>query len=97
MEAVKRFEIITGAMEVDQVVDILRKFEIRGYLMFRDVVGSGDRSVASPSELAGEFEQRLISTTCPRDQAAPLAEALETFVKRYGGICIASDAQESRH
>lgn len=43
MEAVKRIEIITNSLELQQVLNILSKAGISGYSIIKDITGSGDR------------------------------------------------------
>ena len=93
MKPGKRIEIITGATEVDRIEEILKEFAIPGYVIHSDAVGKGNRLVASPNALTGEFEVRLITTTCSPERAGRLLEYLEAFVKRYGGACVGYDAQ----
>jgi nitrogen regulatory protein PII len=92
MRAVKRIEIITGAMGIDRIEEILSEFGVEGHLIIREVVGKGDRGGAASDALNGESEQRVVTTTCPQKQAGALIAPLEDFVKRYGGACIVYDA-----
>ena len=97
MESVKRIEIITGAREVDRIEKILNDFEIRGYVIHGDITGKGNCRVASPNVLTGEFEDRLITTTCATGEgraispySRDLREPLRWGVIVYDAQCTVS-------
>jgi hypothetical protein len=64
MESVKRIEVIVGAREIKRVEEIFEHFDIHGYMIHSHVLGKGNRWVASPNALTGEFEDQLVTTTC---------------------------------
>jgi len=66
---------------------------ISGYTIIKDATGKGERGTRGGDELSGTFINSYVMTACPREQVAQVFEALRPILKRYGGICLVSDAE----
>lgn len=93
MKAVKRVEIVTEALEMREVCEVLEAHGISGYTIIRDVVGKGERGVQSGDELTDVFKNSYLLTTCPAEKLQEVVEAVRPLLKRRGGVCLVSDAQ----
>jgi hypothetical protein len=93
MRSVKRIEILTGVQELPLVERVLERHGITGYTVSHDVQGKGDRRLDSVDFLTGEPESLSVKTTCPPDAFDGLVEALRPILTRYGGACVAYDAE----
>ena len=43
--------------------------------------------------MSGTFINSYVMTACPPEQVAAVIESLRPILKRYGGVCLVSDAQ----
>jgi nitrogen regulatory protein PII len=84
MRPVKRLEIVVEAIELDNVIKVLDALGVVGYTILRHVGGRGDRY---------ELENVYIIIACDAAQAAALVSAIRPILKRFGGMCLLSDAQ----
>ena len=93
MDIVKKVEIITNSLELAQVLEILEKVGVSGYSVIKDVTGTGDRG-----RVINDLETQVLSngyvmSICTEDQEAQLVKAIRPILKKYGGVCIVSDAK----
>lgn len=93
MTPIKRIEIITDSLELDRLLRILEKVGVSGYTVIREVAGRGERGMRMGDELTGVFKNSYVMVACPPDQAAAIIEAIRPVLKRFGGVCLVSDAQ----
>jgi len=92
VKVVKRIEIITGAHEFRQVIDVLEESGVTGYAVLSQVLGKGDKKVDSWDSLTGEVQNLMIVTTILEEKLRQLVESLRPVLKRFGGSCLVSDA-----
>jgi nitrogen regulatory protein PII len=97
METVKRLEIIIDSMHTQQVLKALRSAGATGYTVIRSASGSGDRGERRDDELSGVFSNSYILSACGVELAGKVVEALRPLLKKYGGVCLVSDAQWLKH
>ena len=93
MQPVKRIEIIMDFPELAKIVKILNSLGISGYTVIRDVTGSGDRGLRQGDELTDVFKNSYVMTACPEEKMQEIVEAIRPLLKRFGGICLVSDAE----
>jgi nitrogen regulatory protein PII len=96
MRAVKRIEIIIPAVEIKTVLSRLDKLGLTGYSIMKNVTGSGDRGL-STDDLGEDLSNDYILTTCCEDQEQQVADAIRPILKKFGGICLISDAKWIAH
>ncbi|GMU87719.1 MAG: hypothetical protein AMXMBFR48_29600 [Ignavibacteriales bacterium] len=97
MQQVKRFEIITPAAATKEILLLFREKNITGYSVIPDVTGSGERGIQSGDDLSGISKNVLIITTTEPGSEHELEETLRPILKRYGGVCMVSDALWLKH
>lgn len=90
---VKRIEIITEAREMREVAAVLDALGVSGYTIIRDVEGKGGRGVQSGDELTDVFKNSYLLTTCAPERVEEVVEAIRPLLKRWGGVCLVSDAR----
>ena len=93
MHAIKRVEIIIDYLESPRLLERIQKEDMDiGYTVVKEVVGSGKRGERMGDGLSGEMTNSYILIACSEDQAARIIEIVRPVLKRYGGICLVSDA-----
>ena len=93
MRAVKKVEIIVNSFELQNIVLALEKAGVSAYSVIKDVTGRDERGVRNDDELTGVFKNVLVTTVCSDDELSSIVEVVSPILKRYGGICLISDAQ----
>lgn len=93
MQPIKRVEIVTDSLEMQEVTDIIDQLGISGYTLIKEVLGKGERGVQSGDELTGVFKNSLLLVACEAEKVPALVEAIRPVLKKRGGICLVSDAQ----
>lgn len=93
MMPVKRIEIIIDAFELPAVLKLLDAAGVSGYTVIKDATGKGERGKRSGGELSGAFINSYVMTACPPEQVAAVVETLRPVLKRFGGVCLVSDAE----
>jgi nitrogen regulatory protein PII len=93
MIPVRRIEIIIDALELPEVLKLLEAAGVSGYTVIRDATGKGERGTRGGDELSGAFNNSYVMTACPPEQVSTIVETLRPILKRFGGVCLVSDAQ----
>lgn len=93
MEQVKKLEIITNTLEIEKVIRILDKIGVSGYTVIEDVTGKGDRGRVIDDLEIEALTNGYVMSICTEDQEHKVVEAIEPILKKYGGVCIVSDAK----
>jgi hypothetical protein len=65
---------------------------VPGLTVFEAVEGFGDRGGRTGGELTDALVNHCLLTTCRTEQLDELAATLEPVLRRYGGLCLISDA-----
>lgn len=97
MEAVKRIEIITNSLELQQVLNILSKAGVSGYSVIKDITGSGDRGRVIDDLESAALTNVYILSVCFSEKEQEVVGAVTPILKKYGGVCIISDAKWIEH
>lgn len=92
MKPVKRVEIITDSLELRSIVQMLDEIGVSGYTVLKDVVGKGGRGMREGDELTDVFKNSYILVACPEEQLEPIVNCIRPILKKFGGICLVSDA-----
>ena len=90
---VKRLEIVIDAPFSERVVAVLEQHDVEGWTILRGAAGSGDRGLRLGDEITGVSNNHLIITTCKPELLDALVEDVRGLLKRFGGMCLVSDAQ----
>ena len=97
MKHVKRIEIIIDSMDLKDLLKELEAVGISGYTVIKDVIGSGDRGERSGDLLNDTLNNSYILIACEQAQVESITEALRPKLKKYGGMCLISDAHWLKH
>ncbi len=97
MEAVKRIEIVMPEFLVDDVVATLARHDVGAYSVVRGVAGRGERGEQDGRSGEATFANAMIVVACPPSRTTAFLEDLRPLLKRYGGVCLVSDAMSLRH
>jgi nitrogen regulatory protein PII len=95
MKPVKRIEIVLPQREVDHLIAQLEARKVSGYTRIPSVVGRGERGLAH--EALGNLDNSYLLVACDESEVEGLIESIRPFLKRFGGICLVSDAQWVLH
>ena len=97
MEPVKKIEIVTNSVELGKVLELLERVDVPGYSVIRNVIGKGDRGRASDDIEMTVLSNVYVMTVCTEEQVNKVVEAMRPILKRFGGVCLVSDAQSVVH
>ncbi|MEM7548299.1 MAG: hypothetical protein AAF363_01395 [Bacteroidota bacterium] len=97
MKALKRVEIICGAIESKKLMEVIEEQELRGYTMIRNVQGLGSRGIQDADGLHDGFQNVMIILGISNEEFEQIKEPLRKFLKRSGGVCMVSDAEWLMH
>jgi nitrogen regulatory protein PII len=97
VENIKKIEIITNSLELKQVINVLDKAGISGYSVIKDVTGSGDRGRVIDDLETAALTNVYVLSVCHQGKEEKVVEAITPILKKYGGICIVSDAKWIAH
>ncbi len=92
MQEVKRIEIVVDALHARRVIEALRAHGLDGYTLIRGVSGSGERGAQLGDDITGVSNNNYILTTCPPEKLHEVTAALRPLLRRFGGICLVSEA-----
>lgn len=92
MHTVKRIEIVIEKPHLRDVRRVLDRVGVPGLTVFEAVAGYGHRGQRTGGELTDAQVNICVLTTCRPDQIDTLASELEPVLRRYGGLCLISDA-----
>lgn len=97
MQAVKKIEIITNSLELQKVLQILDDADVSGYTIIEDVTGKGHRGRVIDDLESHALTNAYVMTICDAQKEHEVVEAIRPIIKKYGGVCIVSDAQSIIH
>lgn len=96
MHQVKRIEIVIDKPHVREVRKVLEALKVPGLTVLDTVSGYGDRGRREGGELSDALVNSYLLTTCRPEQLTQLTRSLEPVLRRYGGLCLISDAMVIR-
>lgn len=92
MRPVKRIEMVLHQDVVEEITKKLDALGVSGYTLIQDVLGCGERGMRSSIGL-GAFQYSYLLLACEDAQVGPIIEVVRPYLKRFGGMCLVSDAQ----
>jgi nitrogen regulatory protein PII len=90
MKPVKRIEIVIEEIELENLIEELDRIGVVGYTIVPRAGGRGERGVRYESVQG--LGNVLMTIACDAAQAARVIEVIRPILKRYGGVCLVSDA-----
>ncbi|GKS68746.1 nitrogen regulatory protein P-II family [Nitrosomonas sp. PY1] len=89
--AMKRLEIVIGIEQLEELMELLGKSDVRGYTVIKNAGGYGSRGARDPNDVLMEQENVVVVLACKEDQAQSVVGNLRPVMKRLGGMCLVSD------
>jgi len=89
---VKRVEIIANCLDIKTVIKEMEQVGIDGYSVIRGVSGRGKHGKTRGESHIDSMTSCYIMAACPDEQVDALVKAVTPLLKRFGGICLVSDA-----
>lgn len=97
MTPVKKIEIVTASVEIDNVTRVLDSLGVSGYTVLPEVEGSGGRGRRAGGDLTGALTNGYVMTAVPPEDAGRIVEAIRPILERFGGVALVTDALWVRH
>lgn len=97
VEAVKRIEIVIDALQLERLLRLLDEIGLSGYTVLPNAHGRGERGVRAGDELTGALRNSYVLAACRPAELDRITEAIRPMLKRFGGICLVSDAEWVKH
>jgi len=97
LQTVQRIEIVVDAPHARRVIEVLKGLGLEGYTLIRGVSGSGERGAQLGDDITGVSNNNYILTTCPPERLDEVTAALRPLLRRFGGICLVSEARWLPH
>jgi hypothetical protein len=91
MDTIKRIELVVPAIEVNEIIKRLENMGVTKYSIIRHVVGRG-ASGAYSDDVDNQLASTYILTTCMAGQENDIFWELQPILKKFGGMCLVSDA-----
>jgi len=91
---VKRVEIIANCLDIKTVIKEMEQVGIDGYSVIRGVSGRGKHGKTREESHIDSMTSCYIMAACPDEKADALIKAVTPLLKRFGGLCLVSDALE---
>lgn len=93
MLSVKRIELVIEAVEKPKVIETLKSVNVHHYTVYKHVGGRGKGGDRDELAFGEKFENITFVIACPEFELVTVIEAIRPLLKRYGGMCLVSDAQ----
>ncbi len=97
MQPIKRVEIIIDSVEIEKLKTLLDKKGVNGYTIIKNITGKGDRGVKSGDGLTDVFNNVYVLIACTDKEMDLFVDDLRKLLKKFGGICLVSDAIWIKH
>lgn len=97
MRAVKRLEIVIDALQLGRLRSALDQAGLSGYTVLPTAHGRGERGVRGGDELTDALKNAYVLAACAPEQLEQVVEAVRPMLKRFGGVCLVSDAMWVEH
>jgi nitrogen regulatory protein PII len=98
MIAIKKVEIIIEQLKLWELLEVLKKEALAvSYTVIKDASGAGERGQMPGDGLSGEFSNSYILIACSEGEAQRIVEIVRPILKRFGGVCLVSDAMWVKH
>ncbi len=88
----KKVEVIIESIYLKRLVELLKKSEVTGYTIIKDIEGYGGHGLKTADEANDLLSNTYIFTLCEEEKIEKLIEKIRSFINKYGGKCIISDS-----
>jgi len=90
-QAVKRIEIVLLQDALADVTARLDSLGVSGYSIIGEVLGRGERGLRAGIGL-GVFQYQYLLIACEEAQVGPITEMVGPYLRRFGGLCLVTEA-----
>lgn len=97
MKAIKRLDIVVDHAHTGRLVRVLEQFGVSGYTVMPGSQGKGNRGMQHADGLMTAASNDVVFTTCSPEELEDLCAAVRPMLKRFGGVCLISDAHWLEH
>ncbi len=97
MKPLKKVEIVVGAKETKQVIEILEAQNLAKYTIIKNASGRGDSWERDGFGLSDVFQNHYLLFACTEEEFNKVKEDIRTLLKDTGGICLISDVMWLNH
>ncbi len=91
--SMKRIEIVINEESLDDLLELLRGENVRGYTVIKKAGGFGSTGERDPDDYALQQNNVIVVLACEDEQAERVILAIHPKLKGFGGMCIMSDCQ----
>ena len=98
MRPCKRIEIVVERAQSEQLERALMDAGVNGYTRILNAGGSGDRGYRRADDVT-DTDENCVFIIAVEDEALiePIYEKVRPILRRFGGLCLVSDAQLLLH
>lgn len=89
--AMKRIEIVIEEEALEELLELCRSVDVRGYTFMKHAGGLGSRGERRPDDYGLEEKNAVVILACEEKQAERIVMALRPRLKDFGGMCLVSD------
>lgn len=97
MIAVKRIELVIPEHLLRDAIAVIDAHQPGGYTVLRGLSGKGDRGLQIDAGIVSDSANAAVLIACDPEVAVQIAEALRPLLRRFGGMCLVSDALWLKH
>lgn len=90
----KRIEIVIHEERLDDLIQLFRDAEVKGYTIIKKAGGFGSTGERDQDDFILEQYNAVLVLVCDKKQADKIAEMLHSKLKVFGGMCLISDCQQ---
>ncbi|GKS69368.1 nitrogen regulatory protein P-II family [Nitrosomonas sp. PY1] len=91
LKKMKRIEIVINEDSLEEMLELLRNVDVRGYTVIKGVGGLGSTGERDPDAFALEQSNAFLVLTCEEAQADKIVLKLQPELKNFGGMCVLTD------
>lgn len=89
--AMKRIEIVIEEEALEELLELCRSVDVRGYTFMKHAGGLGSRGERRPDDYGLEEKNAVVILACEEKQAERVVMALRPKLKDFGGMCLVTD------
>ncbi|MEQ9296909.1 MAG: hypothetical protein RIF33_00015 [Cyclobacteriaceae bacterium] len=97
MKPLKKVEIVVGAKETKQVIEILEAQNLAKYTIIKNASGRGDSWERDGFGLSDVFHNNYLLFACTEVEFESVKEPIRILLEDTGGICLVSDVMWLNH
>lgn len=97
MKPTRKIEVVIDKKQAPAITEVFDRHGLSGWTRLRVEAGSGERGVRYDDEISGANSSNLLITTCRPELLDRVLEELRPILKRFGGLCLVSEANWMVH